>query len=96
MTMDPIRPVPFDSGVSVLVTDRANVDWPAPLIYVIGTPPQLAFQVPATTAPGVAMITVTNERWHYFAFVCSGLTVQLQLIESQSDIRFQMSADDRF
>ncbi len=51
---------PFLPGVSVLVTDGANVDWPATLVYVIGTPPQLAFQVPATTAPGVAMITVTN------------------------------------
>jgi uncharacterized protein (TIGR03437 family) len=52
--------VPFDSGTSVLVTDGANVDLPAPLIYVIASPPQLAFQVPSTAAPGVAMITITN------------------------------------
>ena len=52
--------VPFDSGVSVLVTDGANVDLSAPLVYVVGTPPQLAFQVPLNAAPGVAMITITN------------------------------------
>ncbi len=52
--------VPFDSGASVTVTDGANVDWPAPLVYVAGTPPQLAFQVPSNAAPGVAMITIAN------------------------------------
>jgi uncharacterized protein (TIGR03437 family) len=52
--------VPFDSGVSVLVTDGANVDLPAPLVYVAGTPPQVAFQVPSNAAPGVAVITITN------------------------------------
>ncbi len=52
--------VPFDSGVSVLVTDGANVDLSAPLVYVAGAPPQLAFQVPSNAAPGVAMITITN------------------------------------
>jgi uncharacterized protein (TIGR03437 family) len=52
--------VSFDSGASVLVTDGANVDWPAPLVYVIASPPQLAFQVPLAAAPGVALITITN------------------------------------
>ena len=52
--------VSFDSGTSVLVTDGANVDWPAPLVYVIASPPQLAFQVPPAAAPGVALITITN------------------------------------
>jgi hypothetical protein len=52
--------VPFDSGVSVLVTDGANVDWSARVVYVIPSPPQLAIQVPAAAAPGVAMITITN------------------------------------
>jgi uncharacterized protein (TIGR03437 family) len=52
--------VAFDSGASVLVTDGANVDWPAPLVYVVASPPQLAFQVPSAAAPGVAMITITN------------------------------------
>lgn len=52
--------VPFDSGASVVLTDGANVDWPAPTVYVFGSPPQLAFQVPPAAAPGVAMITITN------------------------------------
>jgi uncharacterized protein (TIGR03437 family) len=52
--------VPFDSGASVVVTDGANVDWPAPLVYVIASPPQLAFQVPPNAAPGVAMIAIAN------------------------------------
>jgi uncharacterized protein (TIGR03437 family) len=52
--------VPFDSGVSVLLTDGANVDLPAPLLWSVASPAQLAFQVPAAAAPGVAMITITN------------------------------------
>jgi uncharacterized protein (TIGR03437 family) len=52
--------VPFDSGVSVLLTDGANVDLPAPLLWSFASPAQLAFQVPAAAAPGVAMITITN------------------------------------
>jgi uncharacterized protein (TIGR03437 family) len=52
--------VSFDSGASVVVTDGANVDWPAPLVYVVASPPQLAFQVPPAAAPGVALITITN------------------------------------
>ena len=52
--------VAFDSGVSVLLTDGAGVDSYAPLLYVLASPPQLAFRVPSATAPGVAMITITN------------------------------------
>src|ERR1017187_2393315 len=52
--------VAFDSGVSVLLTDGAGVDWSAPLLYVVASPPQLAFRVPSATALGVAMITITN------------------------------------
>jgi uncharacterized protein (TIGR03437 family) len=52
--------VSFDSGASVLVTDGANADWPVSPVYVIASPPQLAFQVPSNAAPGVAMITITN------------------------------------
>ena len=51
---------PFDSGSSVMLTDGANVDLPAPVIYLSTSPPQLAFRVPAGAAPGVAMIAVTN------------------------------------
>ena len=52
--------VPFDQGVSVLVTDGAGVDLPATLLYVAATPPQLAFVVPGNAAAGVALITITN------------------------------------
>ncbi len=52
--------IPFDSGVSVLLSDGAGVDLPAPLVYVVASPPQLAFRVPPAAAPGVAMITITN------------------------------------
>jgi uncharacterized protein (TIGR03437 family) len=51
---------PFDSGVSVLLTDGANVDWPVSLVYVFSSPPQLAFEVPAGAAPGVAIIAITD------------------------------------
>jgi hypothetical protein len=52
--------VPFDSGATVVLTDGANVDWPVPPVYVVASPPQLAFQVPSAAAPGVAMIAITN------------------------------------
>jgi hypothetical protein len=52
--------LPFDSGVSVLLTDGAAVDWPLSLLYAVSSPPQLAFVVPPGAAPGVAMITITN------------------------------------
>jgi hypothetical protein len=52
--------VPFDSGVSVVFTDGSNVDWPVTLLYAIPSPPQLAFVVPASAAPGVALIAITN------------------------------------
>jgi len=52
--------VPFDQGVSVLVTDGAGTDIPARVFYKVPSPPQLAFEVPSQAAPGVAMITITN------------------------------------
>ncbi len=52
--------VPFDQGTSVLVTDGAGVDIPAKFVYVVNSPPQLAFEVPTAAAPGVAIITITN------------------------------------
>jgi len=52
--------VPFDQGVSVLVTDGANADLPATVLSVVASPPQLTFAVPSSAASGVAMITITN------------------------------------
>jgi uncharacterized protein (TIGR03437 family) len=45
------------AGTTVTITDGLGVDRAAPLFYV--RPGQLAFEIPAETAPGVALITVT-------------------------------------
>jgi len=29
-------------------------------VYIVNSPPQLAFEIPPTAAPGIAMITITN------------------------------------
>ncbi|MBI3934880.1 MAG: hypothetical protein HY316_09310 [Acidobacteria bacterium] len=46
------------ADTKVMVTDGAGVDRVAPLFFVF--PTQIAFQIPAGTAPGVALITVTS------------------------------------
>lgn len=46
-------------GTTVKVTDGAGVNLVAPLFYV--TPTQVAFEIPPSAAPGVALITVTAE-----------------------------------
>ncbi len=45
------------AGTSVTIIDGVGVDRVVPLFYV--RPTQLAFHVPAATAPGIALITVT-------------------------------------
>jgi uncharacterized protein (TIGR03437 family) len=52
--------VPFDAAATVVVTDGAGIDRPATPLYVVASPPQLAFVVPDGAAPGVGMVTITN------------------------------------
>ena len=55
----PSQPLPTNlGGVSILVTDAAQHQSHAPLLYV--SPQQINFIVPAGTAPGTAVITVSG------------------------------------
>lgn len=53
-------PIPFDSGVSVQLTDGANADIPAQVVQVQASPPRLSFRVPSNARTGIVLITITN------------------------------------
>ncbi|HWE51070.1 MAG TPA: right-handed parallel beta-helix repeat-containing protein [Bryobacteraceae bacterium] len=50
----------FDSGSSVIFTDGAGIDFPLTPIYVVASPPVVAFQIPSAAVPGIAVIAITN------------------------------------
>jgi len=52
--------VSFDENISIVVTDGIGNDLKAKLLYVVPSPPQLAFEIPPGTVPGIAMITLIN------------------------------------
>lgn len=55
----PSEPLPtILGGASIMVTDSAGVQRPAPLIYA--SPVQINFVIPAGTAPGTATFTMTH------------------------------------
>jgi len=58
-TVTPASPFPMSAGgTSVTIVDGAGNSSPAPLLYV--SPAQINFLVPATAAPGIAQVMVTN------------------------------------